>query len=60
MVLASSGVFHPKKVDKLRVVFDCSARYKGHSINDHLLQGPDPINGLHGILSQSPYIHTEN
>ncbi len=48
--LPHHGVFHPKKVDKLRVVFDCSARYQGFSLNDHLLQGPDLINSLHGIL----------
>ncbi|KAI2643118.1 Translation initiation factor IF-2 [Labeo rohita] len=48
--LPHHGVFHPKKADKLRVVFDCSARYQGYSLNDHLLQGPDLINSLHGIL----------
>ncbi|KAI4893045.1 hypothetical protein NFI96_006436 [Prochilodus magdalenae] len=44
------GVYHPKKLDKLRVVFDCSARYEGTSLNDHLLPGPDLINNLIGIL----------
>nr|XP_021336928.1 uncharacterized protein LOC103910029 [Danio rerio]XP_021336929.1 uncharacterized protein LOC103910029 [Danio rerio] len=48
--LPHHGVFHPKKADKLRVVFDCSARHEGSSLNDHLLQGPDLINSLHGIL----------
>ncbi|XP_067295957.1 uncharacterized protein [Pseudorasbora parva] len=48
--LPHHGVFHPKKVDKLRVVFDCSARYEGFSLNDNLLQGPDLINNLNGIL----------
>ncbi len=43
------GVYHPKK-KKLRVVFDCSAKWQGVSINDLLLQGPDLINGLVGIL----------
>ncbi|KAL7872550.1 hypothetical protein SRHO_G00075330 [Serrasalmus rhombeus] len=44
------GVYHAKKQDKLRVVFDCSAQYKGTSLYDHLLSGPDPINNLIGIL----------
>ena len=44
------GVYHPKKPGKLRVVFDCSAQYRGQSINQHLLQGPDNMNNLTGIL----------
>ena len=43
------AVTHPKK-DKLRVVFDCSAKYNDISLNDHLLQGPDLVNNLTGIL----------
>lgn len=48
--LPHHGVYHPKKPNKLRVVFDCSARYKDTCLNDHLLQGPDLINNLAGIL----------
>lgn len=44
------GVYHPKKPDKLRVVSDCSAKYKGSSLNEHLLLGPDMINNLTGVL----------
>ena len=44
------GVYHAKKPDKLRVVFDCSAKYKGTSLNDHLLTGPDLMNNLNGVL----------
>lgn len=44
------GVFHPQKPNKLRVVFDCSFKLIGVSINDHLLQGPDLMNSLVGIL----------
>lgn len=44
------GVYHPKKPDKLRVVFDCSAKYQGTNLNDYLLQGPDLMNMLTGIL----------
>lgn len=44
------GVHHAKKSDKLCIVFDCSAKYQGTSLNDHLLQGPDLINNLTGII----------
>lgn len=49
-LLPHFGVFHPKKPGKIRVVFDGSAKFKGQSINDHLLQGPDLMNTLLGIL----------
>ena len=44
------GVYHPKKPDKLRVVFDCSAEFQRHSLNRNLLQGPDLTNSLVGVL----------
>ncbi|KAL0153126.1 hypothetical protein M9458_051582, partial [Cirrhinus mrigala] len=44
------GVYHPKKPNKIRVVFDCSAKYEGIALNDHLLTGPDLTNGLTGVL----------
>ncbi|XP_069134375.1 uncharacterized protein [Argopecten irradians] len=44
------SVYHPKKPNKLRVVFDCSARYGDCSLNDHLLTGPDLTNALAGVL----------
>ncbi|KAK3754647.1 hypothetical protein QZH41_001706 [Actinostola sp. cb2023] len=44
------GVFHPKKPDKLRIVYDCSAKYKGESLNEHLLSGPDLTNSIVGVL----------
>ena len=45
------GVYHPKKPDKIRVVFDCSAQYQNTCLNDHLLlQGPDFTNSHIGAL----------
>ena len=41
------GVYHPQK-PKIKVVFDCSSKCKGESINQHLLQGPDLTNRLVG------------
>ena len=46
------GVYHPKKPNKIRVVFDCSAKFKDLSLNDMLLQGPDLTNQLVGVLSR--------
>ena len=43
-------VFHPQKPGKARVVFDCAAKFKGTSLNDQLLQGPDLTNGLLGVI----------
>ncbi|KAL9966153.1 hypothetical protein ACROYT_G024179 [Oculina patagonica] len=45
-----TGVYHPRKKDQIRVVFDCSAQFDGVSLNDFLLQGPDQMNTLLGIL----------
>ena len=46
------GVYHPKKPDKIRVVFDCSAEFQEYSLNRHLLQGPNLTNTLIGVLSR--------
>ena len=47
--LPHHGVYNQSK-RKLRIVFDCSAKFKGVSLNDCLLQGPDLTNSLLGVL----------
>ena len=44
------GVYHPKKVEQIRVVFDSSANYQDLSLNDVLMSGPDLTNNLLGVL----------
>ena len=48
--LPHHAVVHPRKPDKVRVVFDCAAKSHGTSLNDELLQGPDHTNNLVGVL----------
>jgi hypothetical protein len=44
------GVYHPKKPNQIRGVFDSSAVYEGVSLNSVLLSGPDLANNLLGVL----------
>jgi len=46
------GIYHTKKPNKIRVVFDCGTRFGGTSLNDKLLQGPGLTNRLVGILTR--------
>ena len=44
------GVYHPQKKDRIRGVFDSSAKCDGVSLNDVLISGPDLMNNLVGVL----------
>ncbi|MES9882784.1 MAG: hypothetical protein ABW185_18100 [Sedimenticola sp.] len=44
------GVYHPRKPNQIRAVFDSSAKHNGISLNDVLLTGPDMTNSLLGVL----------
>ena len=45
-------VFNPHKPNKLRIVFDCAAKLMEVFLNDVLLQGPDLLNSLVGVLTR--------
>lgn len=49
--LAHFDIYHPRKPDQIRLVFDCSALFHDQSLNKHLLPGPDLMNGLIGVLT---------
>ena len=46
------AVFHPHKPNKIRVVFDCTARQHRTSLNEQLLPGSDLLNSLIEVLSR--------
>jgi hypothetical protein len=50
--LPNHPMLNPHKPEKVRVVFDCSAKYSNKLLNDQLLQGPDMTNTLVGVLTR--------
>ena len=48
--LPHHAVITPKKPDKVRIVFDCAAKFQGESLNDKCLQGPDLNNNLLHVM----------
>ena len=43
-------VINPKKLEKVRIVYDCAATVDGKSLNDFLMKGPDLTNALIAVL----------
>ena len=52
MYLPHHPVVNPRKPGRLRVVFDCSPKFNGTSLNDKLMKGPDLANSLVGFLTR--------
>ena len=50
--LPHHAVIHPQKPDKVRVAFDCAAKFQNVSLNQQILQGPDLTNSLTGVLTR--------
>lgn len=49
--IAHHGVVKPeKKSTPLRIVYNSSAIYQGHRLNDYWLKGPDLLNNLFGVI----------
>ncbi|XP_055590063.1 uncharacterized protein LOC129742216 [Uranotaenia lowii] len=44
-------VTHPKKPEKIRLIWDAAAKVKGVSLNDKLLKGPDMITSLPAVIN---------
>ena len=50
MVSTHFGMYHQKKPEQIRVVFDSSTEYQGKSLNREWLTGQDLMNSLVGVL----------
>ncbi|KAL9956038.1 hypothetical protein ACROYT_G037457 [Oculina patagonica] len=48
--LPHHAVWHPRKPEEPRVVFDCACKSKGVSLNNQLLQGPENTSSLIGVI----------
>ncbi|XP_071946012.1 uncharacterized protein [Antedon mediterranea] len=49
--ISHHGVLRPdKKSTPLRIVFNSSAMYQGHCLNEYWMKGPDMLNDLFGVI----------
>ena len=48
--LPHHAVWHPRKPEEPRVVFDCASRSGGTSLNEQLLRGPENTSTLIGVI----------
>ena len=46
------GAYHPVKLGKIRVVFDCSMEYLGYALGKQLIPGPDLTYQIIGVLAR--------
>ena len=52
MYIPHHGVYHPSKPEKIRVVFDCGAEFKGTSLNKNTMSGLDLANQIVGVITR--------
>ena len=50
--LPHNPAFNLNKPGKTRVVFDCAAKFRGMSLSNKLLSGPDLTNNIVGLLTR--------
>ncbi|XP_068704062.1 uncharacterized protein [Montipora capricornis] len=48
--IAHHAVSRPEKSTPVRIVFNSSASYAGHALNDYWYKGPDFLNNLFGVV----------
>ena len=48
--LPHHAVWHPRKPEEPRVVFDCASKSGGTSLNEELLRGPENTRSLSGVI----------
>ena len=46
------GVHHSSKPGNIRLVFDCSAEFKGTLLNKSLMSGPELANQIFGVITR--------